>query len=331
MDYEGKSEDRINQARIIAAWMAAGKRVEAEDQTGATQIASGLFRSLIRGEHIELRKLVHKDINRKLKDTHYPHYKYLDAKFEEIDEGDITAEPLPKVISKDIDVDYVRSTVPDRAGNLKVKNVATKTVPLPNETEELRDRVNLLGLSYIAARLRKKNVHWLVDADEEIWRQHLGHILGLEIAGLKVDGPNGEIFAPEWSNVLSYQHQIRKEACRLIMLEGKALGEALQTARGDSHLRQIHFDNPMTHQIAQGRPAQRMNGYPSNPGVPGNGKGFEGQNWIGQKGAGVKQGWKNQGQYNQGQWGGLVTKRVPRATKIGLPQREKVSTQLLTP
>ena len=42
LDYEARAEDRIKQAGIVAAWMAAGKRVEAEDPTEATQIASGL-------------------------------------------------------------------------------------------------------------------------------------------------------------------------------------------------------------------------------------------------------------------------------------------------
>ena len=89
---------------------------------------------------------------------------------------------------------------------------------------------------------------------------------------------------------LSYEHQIRKEALRLVMLERKTLRDALEASRKDHELREEHFTTPVAMEAAYDanrRDGTRQRQNPSfdrggpyenpNPGDPGKGKGKRGK------------------------------------------------------
>eukprot|EP00973_Karenia_brevis_P038133 5257429-Karenia_brevis.AAC.1 len=48
-----------------------------------------------------------------------------------------------------------------------------------------------------------------------------------------------------WSLVLSYEYEIRKAACQMVIDDGKTLAKALMDATKDAHTRDVYFVSPL--------------------------------------------------------------------------------------
>ena len=101
---EDAMKKRISMARIIDAWEAARNRVEEQNKVEAKRRAEGLPRQLPRSDHVALRKAWEK-INGAVHDKLFPSDTYVDARLEQVESGDLAAEPLTAVVSRDEDSD----------------------------------------------------------------------------------------------------------------------------------------------------------------------------------------------------------------------------------
>ena len=107
---EDKLRARVTIAMLTDAWMTAHTRVTERLKVDAEQRAAGVPLSLPQGEHVELKQIYEAKFERTaLKD--YPADALIERRFTEIDQGDLKAESLQDVASKDEQADAPQAAV----------------------------------------------------------------------------------------------------------------------------------------------------------------------------------------------------------------------------
>ena len=237
---QDKLQARVSIAKITDAWMVANTRMVEKLKVEAEQRAAGVTLSMPQGEHVELKLSYEAKFDRTaMKD--YPSDALIERRFTEIDQGDLKAESLQDVASKDEQADDPQDAVWYQ-GAFKVKRSLTR-VTLPRNTEELRSRVALLGITYVVARLKHPGHAWLATATPDVFRMHTEYILGKRVHGLRIK-VGGEERTPPWTLVLSYEHEVRKAAVEKISYERLDLAAALKAVYADVEHRQLNFLTP---------------------------------------------------------------------------------------
>ena len=96
----------------------------------------------------------------RVSDKRYPCDALVEKRFEEVDEGEVRADPLTEAVSRDeLQEDPVGAVV-DRDGAIRLRK-APKSVPMPRNSEELRVKVRLLGITFTLARYKHAQRPWL--------------------------------------------------------------------------------------------------------------------------------------------------------------------------
>jgi hypothetical protein len=227
-------------ARLTDAWEAAVSRVAERNKVDAEMRASGVPLTLPGGDHVEMRRAWEVTFGR-VHDRDFPADALVERRLQEIEQNDLRAESLIEVASRD----EMREDTSEAVwfqGALRVKRPLTK-VPLPPDSEALRRRLKLLGATYIMAKMKHPGNPWLRTSTPEVWQGHLEHILGERVFGLRIAGAGSDIL-PEWATILSYEHELRKEAVRLVQYEGLDIAAALLAARKDVEIRERCFTAP---------------------------------------------------------------------------------------
>ena len=176
-------------------------------------------------------------------DRCFPCQALVERRFEEVEEGEVRADALTDVASvEEAAKDDVMGAQLDKDGTFKFRRT-TKQVPLPVTREQLRNRVKMLGITFQLAALRHNTRLWLRDVTPEVWLSHLEYVLGEDVAQFEQTVLEVKI-RPPWNVVLTYEYQIRKEACRLVLFEGSTLGVAMKTARDSTTVKEKYFSTP---------------------------------------------------------------------------------------
>ena len=266
-------------ARLVESWETAKTRVEEAAKLSAEQAAARLPRTIARSTMIQLRQRFERDYGRVL-DRSFPCQALVERRFEEVEEGEVRADALTDVASvEEAAKDDVMGAQLDKDGTFKLRRTTSK-VPLPVTTEQLRNRVKMLGVTFQLAALRHNTRLWLRDVTPEVWLSHLEYVLGEDVAQFEQLVLDVKV-KPPWNVVLTYEYQIRKEACRLVLFDGATLGMAMKTARESTSVKEKYFSTPTNCAaavaIAQGdagrkRPWEGAQGDGSRKGDPG-GKG----------------------------------------------------------
>ena len=127
---------RVNAARIVDAWDTSRKRQEEHDRVQAEQKASRLPLTLSRSQHINLRTRYERDHGR-VADKAWPCQALKERRFEEVDEGEVRADPLSEVVSQEELIDDAVGAVIDRDGAIRLRR-APRSIALPSGSEELQ-------------------------------------------------------------------------------------------------------------------------------------------------------------------------------------------------
>jgi len=233
---------RINTARIIDAWETAKIRVEERARLEASQRASRTPLTLMASDHVNLRRTYEAEYGA-VTDKKYPAEPAVERRFNEIEQGDLKAESLRDVPSRDEMIEDPVGASLDRDGTLRLRK-GHQQVPLPQNSEDLRRRIAILGITYTLARYKHGHRTWLQGAAPAIWTTHVEWILGEDIAGFRVTVA-GQAHCPAWSQVLHFEHEVRKEATRLMAYEGHSLASSFELCRRDTTLKERHFSTPV--------------------------------------------------------------------------------------
>ena len=234
---------RVNCAKMVDAWDACSRRQDENDRLQATQRASRMPMTMAGSSHIILRQRYENDYGR-TKDCSYPCHAMVERRLEELEQGEVVAEALTDAVSVEEAEIEITGAMLDKDGALRVQKV-TKKVPLPVSSEELRNRVRMIGISYQLASYKHHSRKWLTQMTPAVWASHLDYVLGNEVYGLKVSVMDTTIEAP-WTVVLAYEHSLRKAACRMMMWDNVTMSDALEAARKDTHTKEIYFTTPVT-------------------------------------------------------------------------------------
>ena len=156
--------------------------------------------------------------------------------------GRVTNEEFEELPSHAESHDEGGEPLVDRRGILRIRRKVSK-VPAPRNSEEVRRRIRLLAASFEVGRMRNRNKSWLIGLDAAVWEGHARYILSGKVAHLKITTKLGDK-SPHWSTVLAYELRIRKEAVTKVVYEKATPGQALESARRDTELRELHLITP---------------------------------------------------------------------------------------
>ena len=138
----------------------------------------------------------------------------------------------------------VIGAVMDRDGAIPMKK-APRTVARPASSEQLRQRIRILGITFQLAAYKHSSRRWLQTTSMDVWRDHADFILSDDIYGFSNHIGDREVRAP-WQVVLSYEFQVRKAACRLIMFDHLDLKAAMAQAARDPLVKEKFFSTPVS-------------------------------------------------------------------------------------
>jgi hypothetical protein len=116
---------------------------------------------------------------------------------------------------------------------------------LPQNSEELRARLTLLGTAWIFAGIQQTNRECLKGLHPQVFQDYLEYLLGENVYGLVARGggiPTGS--GPSWQVILNYEFEIRAKAYRL-MQKGSKFKEALVAAYEDPVVKERCFTTPL--------------------------------------------------------------------------------------
>ena len=234
---------RLNVARLTVAWEAARKRQEVRQEQKAVAAAQQLPELLAKGEHLELRRAFTKAYYEAPEAT-VPSDSYVEFRFDQIEQGELRAESLTKATSReDKDDEPIETTVERRTGVIRVKT-GTSPIPLPQDPEELRTRIRIVGHCWLITKIKFPNKAWLQTVTPQLFVNYIDHLLGEHLWGLHVRGPGGVILAsPQWAQLLEYEFRVRKAMSRTIN-EGGDFNTALVQAMNCPITRDRYFTSP---------------------------------------------------------------------------------------
>ena len=114
---------------------------------------------------------------------------------------------------------------------------------MPATTEDFRQRMKTLAMSYVIAGYKHSSRLWLRTATMPVFAAYVEHILSDQVAAYHLDSENVSVRA-SWPTVLSYELNMRKLVVRMVLYESMDFGTALARAMVDLQCRERHFITP---------------------------------------------------------------------------------------
>ena len=188
--------------------MTRGQKRKAEE---AEQRVGDLPRRIPRSVHLNLQRAF-EDLHDELEDDEIPHKSYVEAKLDEIDDGERVAELMKDIVCKADGGDVSGLGIILKVdGALKSTKNTAVTGSIPASSEELRRKFKVVANCWEMVRLRMPDLGVLRHYKVELWETYVTWLLGKDICGLTVKNAAGEaIFKPPWSLVLAFDLEVRK-------------------------------------------------------------------------------------------------------------------------
>jgi hypothetical protein len=230
---EQKTKHRVEVARIIDAWETSRKRLEESTRVQAERRALRLPNTLPAGEFLALRRQFEVQFGRR-EDSRFPSVTFVERKIQEVEEENLGADPLDCVMSVEETELAPLTAVLDQSGAVRVRATSKNKGELPVGPESYRRKLDLLSICYVLLKQKFPARPKLAALTTETFRLHAEHILGDEVAALRL--PNNSL-AP-WSLVLQYDYKSRCWAHRKMHYDGLDLEAATKASWKDGDLRQ---------------------------------------------------------------------------------------------
>ncbi len=235
---------RSLQARLADAREAAAKHKEEAEAADSRNRAMGLQPELQKGEQLELRRS-YREIRGDIPDEDYPAYSYINARLEELEEGEIVAETLADVTTRQMELRQAPGNLGDITWSKRGDPILRKhrvRGSLPENTEGYRQLYRVMRHHWDIVRLRHGNRPFMRDLDDMFWSQHVEYMLGKEAYGYAVlDEHDVPIVRLRWMDFLRFDQEVRKRAVKMVNETGASLGAAMIEARTNTELRTKHI------------------------------------------------------------------------------------------
>ena len=245
---DGDIEDSVANAMLTEAWSSAKGRAETQQKVDDNARAHGLPAQMLKGTYVSIRRAyLEADTSKLLRKEHTPAKCYLEARVEEMNEGELRAEMLSEVVSQKEELaiaDPGWTMDLTATGSWTLKRTKVKGC-LPKGTEELRAKYKLMSVHWEMIKFRHQEAAFLKDYNPDAFADVLEYLLSDEVWQLRARDRTGcKVVAPSWEALLGYEQEIRTEAIKNVNLEGTTLVTALRSARQNDRL--LHFCSTLT-------------------------------------------------------------------------------------
>ena len=281
-----RARNIVDIASMVDSWEACKTRMSVRHQAEAEAQTAQLPPPMNRTEAQDLR-LRFEQMFYRLEDKVSPSTGTLEQLSEQIDAGEFRTMALVQFMSRDDQDSEPLGATFGKDGTIKVKRGYGEVKP-PKSGEELRQRLKLLGHSYMFMMLKYPNRPTLRDNNPNLWHKYSDYLLGEHVLALKAKNARGEIVAtPSLELVLNYEYQVRKLMVRA-MNEGKAINEALEDAMKDTTTKERYFLTPAALEAVSERDDKHKSRSPRRESWGGGGSSWGGGSTKANKGKGGK-------------------------------------------
>ena len=234
LDVEKSMLHNAAAARLTLAWEAAVERKDAQKREDAEARVGGLNKVLTKLKHSTMKR-AYEEAHAELEAPDAPSPAYLEYRLEQIEDGELEAEPLDWVTSK------------EEAPRSRSKKGELPKGKLPTTPEELRTKFKLIARAWEFMRLRNPAKPFMLHLSENTWTDYVDWLLGRSIHGTQIKDPGSNtVVRPSWEVVLNYDLEIRSRAYKLVNRHGYTIRDALTSARNCKETFGRHFQGPMT-------------------------------------------------------------------------------------
>jgi len=239
--------ERVTVAKMAEAWEASRQRATTSRKLEAEARVSGQTREMLKGVHLALRRACART-HGTVEDRRCPGRAYLENRLEQLDDGELEAEPLSKVTTVAIEQETVSSSVSSgvdvrRDGLLHVVK-GKRTAPLPSGPEQYRAVMKVMALHWEMVHLKGAGRAILKDYTVQVFDRHVDYILGDECHLIGEANPT-MCCGPTWDLLMKYEFEVRKRAIRTVNEGGATLAEAMVAARTSIEHRTSYFITPL--------------------------------------------------------------------------------------
>ena len=249
LDETASMEDTVQVALLVDVWESARDRILKQTALESQAAAEGLPPVLPKGQNMSMRRSYEAAFDEVDEDV-YPAKDYLSWRAEQLEDNEFRAEPLTEVLSVNDaagDNEDVKFAMV-QGGNLRLKKTKS-TIPMPMNAEELRARYRVMWVHWEVTRMRFPERDSLKGMGREVLEKVLDYILGKQVASYKTS-KNVRL---GWPEVLEYELEIRKLACKRVNQGKDTMANALLYAIKDNELRTHSFVTPLAVSGHRGR------------------------------------------------------------------------------
>ena len=231
---------RVITASLLAAWTTASTRDAEPIRAAADNKVMRLPALVSRSGLVGFRQRFERE-NGRIQDCVFPCASLIERRLEEVEERIFCAQPLSEIISVEAAGDEV-TDFQDLGVNIRVRKTP-KAINLPGTTEEFRQRMKTLAVSYVIAGYKHSSRLWLRTATMQCFTNYVEHILSAEVAAFHLDSEGISVKA-SWPTVLNYELNMRKLVVRKVLYEDLDFQTALNAAMIDLQCRERYFITP---------------------------------------------------------------------------------------
>ena len=215
----GTAADVVEIAGVEDTWQASKARMETRHQAEAEASLASMPSPVNKVEAQDLRQKFEK-LHYKLEDKVSPATSTMELIFDQVESGEWKAMSLVQFLSRDdTEAEMMGATI-DKTGTVKIRKGYGESKP-PKTSEELRQRLKLVGHAYIMAQLKFPHKAVLQQLTPNNFNKLCDYLLGEQVMGLRAKDEEGAVIsATSLDLVLSYEFQIRKQMVKL-MNEGE--------------------------------------------------------------------------------------------------------------
>jgi len=239
--------ERVTVAKLAEAWEAARQRATTARKLEAEARVSGQTREMLKGVHLALRRACART-HGSVEDRRCPGRAYLECRLEQLDDGELEAEPLSKVTTVALEQESVATSagagVDIRKDGLLHVVKGKRTAPLPTGPEQYRAVMQVMGLHWEMVHLKGAGRAILKDYTVQVFDNHVNYILGDECLLIGEANPTMAC-GPTWDLLMKYEFEVRKFAVRKVNEGGATLAEAMVAARRSVEHRTSFFITPL--------------------------------------------------------------------------------------
>lgn len=242
LDATASLADRQQVAAIQAAWDAAAVYIAKEAAARAEAKTSHFPRPVCITEQQAMKAAHELNVGSKLPRRLIPSKAYLGLKSEDVENNELTAETLAQVTSKnDVEEDGVTPGLDDSGRFILRRSAKKGTAPVT--TEELREKLTVMGNCWLFLKTKHSNRPWLKDLTHDTFRDYADYLLGARVYNMR-SNKGGKRVGPTWAMLLEYDYEMRKEVCDLV-LAGETMAQAFANVVKNAEIKNAFIVEPM--------------------------------------------------------------------------------------